>query len=172
MDVRFDILHVSDAVCDTLVTKKGLSAVLSRTKLHDVRVAPRVDYGTIPISGLKESYGLGGRWSVAIEAQGAVSVDWGGFSGESNMEILPEGQKIFVRIDAGGLSASQTLEALAKLIEFIEVAGQDSTVLLDVDSGAPVEIYYRPPLGFYDDPFLLSGMDGDTLAQLERRLIE
>ena len=77
---------------------------------------------------------------------------------------------MYIRIDGGNASSSALINAVGRIVQIL--SDQSSAMSeLDANSGVPVEIYYRPPISYYDD-FQLSQMDNNTLFYLERRLIE
>lgn len=170
MEVRFEIVKLSETVYEKLADGKSLSAFFDKTRLRDVRIAPRVGTGATSFDGLVEAYGLKGRWSIGIACSGDIEETWRGFTAGANAYIDPEATGLLIVIDGGGLAAEAVLDAVGKLTELLDVSG-GAVAVLDAGAGAPVELYYRPPIGYYDD-FALSAMDGDTLSQLERRLIE
>ena len=170
MDVWFDIINLNKEAYGKLTEQKDLSAFFDKTIHREIKILPRTTTGQVILSGLTESYGFKGKWSFGIACQGAFEEAWQGFTAGSTMSIDGGGSSLFVTIDGGDLSAEIILDAVASLVELIEFEGNAETYL-DCEAGAPIELYYRPPLSYYDD-FLLSSMDNDTLAQLERRLIE
>lgn len=192
MDVRFDIIKLSEAVYERLADGKALSAFFDKTHLSDVRIrprvmrqkisvpatggvkevelAPRLTTGEAALSGLTEARGLKGLWAITIDCHGEIDELWRGFSASAAASIDMPDSFLYVCLDGGGLSADMVVEAVGRLTMAIEAFGSSEAVI-DSAGNVPVEVYYRPPLNFYDD-FSLSEMDGDTLSQLERRLID
>lgn len=170
MDVRFDIVELNEVTYERLADGRDLSAFFDKTSLRDVKILPYVTTGKATVSGLAESCGFKGRWNIGIACKGDIEETWQGFTAVASAKIDGTGSGLFLTINGGDLTAEAVLDAVMALTELIETGGS-AEMTLDAESGVPVEVYYRPPLSYYND-FLLSAMDGDTLSQLERRLID
>lgn len=172
MNTVFKIDFVDSSVKQELEKSDQLRVVFDKLSVCDVTMTPVLTYGDAVISGLVESYGLKGKWDITITGKGDLSEHWKGFSAHYHAAVDVRGDdSLFVKIDGSALTASAVIDALATLSEAVDIDNCASDMRIVSSSGVPMEIYYRPPLGFYDD-FALADMDTDTLAQLERRLIE
>lgn len=172
IDVRFEIGPVSDAVKQEVTQSNVWSAMFDKVSVYDASIPSMLLTSDAAISGLAESYGLKGRWAITITGHGDINEDWKGFSAHYNARVsVQDNDSTFAYINASGLSADAVIDAVATLSELIDIEGNAAWASIVSSAGVPMEIYYRPPLAFYDD-FTLDNMDNDTLAQLERRLIE
>lgn len=170
MDVRFEFGNLSREKVKKLAGSKPLSAFFDRVSFREAAMRGKTSYGESTVRGLVESYGLLGGWTIGIVGRGDIDDAWDGFSGHAAAKIEPVGSGIYVRVDGGRMSAASLIEMAGGLIQLLTVQSTAS-VSLGVNGGVPVEVYYRPPISYYDN-FQLSQMDKDTLSQLERRLIE
>lgn len=172
IDVRFEIGPVDDTVKQKVTQSHVWSAMFDKVSIHDAAVPPILLASDASISGLAESYGLKGHWAITLTGHGDINENWKGFSAHYNAHVnVQDNDSTFVYINASGLSADAVIDAVATLSELIDIEGNAAWASIVSSAGVPMEIYYRPPLAFYDD-FTLGDMDNDILAQLERRLIE
>lgn len=169
-DVRFDFIHLEERVCDALMENRTFTAVFDRLERSEVTMTKRLETGDATISGLLESLGMSGRWTLTISYNGELEDEWRGFSGSMPTYLDNDHARTHVTIDGGGVDVETLIDMTASLVEEIAVAGE-YTMCISVVNHVPVELYYRPPLVYYD-AFTLSQMDDDLLSDLEHRLIE
>nr|DAF21813.1 MAG TPA: hypothetical protein [Caudoviricetes sp.] len=170
MDVLFEFSNIDNKKMKKLAESESLSAFFDRVAIGGAVMSQRIGYGESQISGLVESYGLRGGWTIGIAGSGDLSdiLEW--FSGRATMKIEPAVSGLYVRLDGGSVTAAALIEAVGRAVQILSVQSAATTTFY-TGGGIPVEMYYRPPLSYYDN-FQLSQMDGDTLFQLERQLIE
>ena len=170
MDVLFEFANIDSKKMKKLAESKPLSAFFDRVTTGGAVMGQRIGYGESQMSGLVESYELRGGWTIGIAGSGDLSdiLEW--FSGRATMKIEPAVSGLYVRLDGGSVTAAALIEAVGRAVQILSVQSAATTTFY-TSGGIPVEMYYRPPLSYYDN-FQLSRMDGDTLFQLERQLIE
>lgn len=170
MDVLFEFSNIDNKKMKKLAESESLSAFFDRVAIGGAVMSQRIGYGESQVSGLVESYGLRGEWTIGIAGSGDLSdiLEW--FSGRATMKIEPAVSGLYVRLDGGSVTAAALIEAVGRAVQILSVQSAATTTFY-TSGGIPVEMYYRPPLSYYDN-FQLSRMDGDTLFQLERQLIE
>lgn len=170
MDLLFEFVNIDDNKKKKLTENKPLSAFFDRVTSREAVLSQRTECGESTMSGLTESYRLRGMWTIGIVGKGNIDEALECISGQAAIKIEPIASGMYIRIDGGNASSSALINAVGRIVQILSVQSSAMSEL-DANSGVPVEIYYRPPISYYDD-FQLSQMDNNTLFYLERRLIE